>query len=275
MVNKVCSYVLRFSMGTLGLLLAVNAQAAFQFGFANEADIFRSFTIDCKRGGVESRCALGGDTGAYTNSTPFLQELLFVDGNTYYHSVVGDPTSDFVQEVYIRTGGCCYPNNFPRSASEFSGDGNPTRVAMRTMVKDAEMTQWFIKEELAFKPLITQSVENSELLMTFEADMSAIDYSNLDTAGDVSIKLQLLQDAFVNAGDYDNKVIPSFFSDKSNVNQIISAGRYIYTPGVGFGSSGGVYTSWDGGSYEQYLADENLFRRAELNPDPNSRLGFP
>ncbi len=274
MFNKVCRYVLRYLMGALAMMLAANVQAAFQFGFANEADIFRSFTIDCARGGVESRCALGS-RGVYTNPTPFLQELVFVDGNTYYHSIVGDPTSDFVQESYISIDGPGYPNNFPRSSSEFNGDGNPTRVALRMMIEDAEMTQWFIKDELAVKPLITQTIENSELLMEFQADMTALDYSSLDSAGDVSITFQLLQDAFGNAGDYDNQVIPSFFSDKSNVNQIISAGRFTYTPGTGSGQSGGEYTYWSGDGYEQYLADENLFRRADQNPDPDSTLGFP
>jgi len=210
MANRVCRYVLRLLIAAWGVMFAANVQAAFEFGAANEATTFASFTIDCNRGGPDSRCALGGNTGAYKNTTPFLQELVSIDGSTYYHSVVGDPASDFLQEVYIRIAGCCYPNNNPLSASNLNGDGNPTRVAMRTLVQDAELTQWFTKDLLAFKPLITQSIETSELLLNFQADMSAINYSTLATPGDVSINLQLLQDAFTDAGNYDSTVTPDF-----------------------------------------------------------------
>ncbi len=269
---SVRSYMLRLLVGVWGVLLACNVQAAFEFGAANEATIFSAFTIDCNRGGPDSRCALGGNSDSYINTTPFLQELVFIDGNTYYHSVVGDPNSDFLQEVYIRTAGCCYPNNNPLSASNFNGDGNPTRVAMRTMVQDAELTQWFTKDLLEFKPLITQSIETSELLLNFEADMSAINYSTLATPGDVAINLQLLQDAFTDAGNYDSTIIPDFFSDNANVVRDVTAGRYTYTPGTGNGGSAGTYIYSDGGGYVQYRANEHLFRDPALNPNPNSQV---
>jgi len=250
-------------------LLTVNAQADdFQFGFANEA-VDPDVTIDCNRGGVESRCAFGGNTASYTDPTPYLQEVVYVDGVRYYHSIVGDPLSDFAQEVYINASGCCFQagrnyDPFPRSASGGNGAGNPTRVVMRNMIQDDEITQWFIKDNLAFKPLITQTVANVDVLMQFQIDMSTINYGAMDNAGDVSNNLQLLNRAYLDAGDYDNSIIPSYYSDQAKFNQSITAGRYAYTPGIGEGGSDGAYTYWDGG-YDEYLADQNLFRRDDQN----------
>ena len=265
MVNRAFKGALLILAGAWSGIPVASAQSDFQFGYANEASFFKEFTIDCNRGGPDSRCALGGNTAAYTDPTPFLQEIVILEDGTYYHSVVGDPASDFAQEVYIKLGGCCYSNRFPLSSSEAPyGGGNPTRVVMTNMIKDGEITQMFVKDSLAFKPLTSQTVANADIRMDFVVDMSAINYGTLDVAGDVSNRLELLTDAQLETGNYDNNAIPSFFSDKSVVNQMVNAGRYTYTPGDGNGGSDGVYTYWDGG-YDEYLADQNLFRRDDQN----------
>jgi len=261
----------------IGFLLASwGAQAEFQFGFTNEADD-PTLTIDCNRGGAESRCSFGGNDSAYFDPTPFLQEVVMIDGIRYYHMAIGDPASDFAQETYIQASDCCYQASpfydaFPRSASNGaggsangSGSGNPNRVVMSNMVRDAEMTQLFLKDSLQFKPVITQSVVNAEVRMDFQVDMSALDYDTIDTPGIVSNQFRLLSDNFEDKGDYDNAIVPAFFSDKSQVNQTVSGGQYIYTTGPDQGGSGGEYTYWDGGGYDEYLADHNLFRRDEQN----------
>ena len=261
----------------MGFLLASwGAQAEFQLGFANEA-VVQDLTIDCNRGGTELRCAFGGNDNSYTDPTPFLQEVVMIDGIRYYHMIIGDPLSDFAQETYIQARDCCYQASgnydpFPRSASNSrggtangSGSGNPNRVVMSNMVRDAELTQLFLKDSLLFKPVITQSVANAEVRMDFQVDMSALDYDTIDTPGIVSNQFRLLRDNFEDKGDYDNAIIPSFFSDKSLVNQTVNGGQYIYTTGPDQGGSGGVYTYWDGGGYDEYLADHNLFRRDEQN----------
>jgi len=260
----------------MGFLLASwGAQAEFQLGFSNEA-VVHDLTIDCNRGGAESRCAFGGNDNSYFDPTPFLQEVVMIDGVRYYHMLIGDPASDFAQETYIQASDCCYQRSgnydpFPKSASNGrglangSGTGNPTRVVMSNMVRDAELTQLFLKDSLLFKPVITQSVVNAEVRMDFQVDMSALDYSTMDAPGVVSNRFELLVDNFEDKGDYDNAIIPAFFSDKSLVNQTVNGGQYIYTTGPDQGGSGGVYTYWDGGGYDEYLADHNLFRRDEQN----------
>ncbi len=251
-------------------------QSGFQLGFVNEAED-PVLTIDCNRGGTELRCALGGSNARYTDPTPFLQEVVYIDGIRYYHSIIGDLDSDFAQEVYIDASGCCYQASrfydpFPRSASNSlgglangSGSGNPRRVVMRTMIKDEEITQWFLKDSLQFKPLISQLITNADVRMDFQIDMSMIDYGTIDTPGIVSNQFELLTDNFGDQGDYDNNAIPTFFSDKSLVKQTVSGGQYTYTTGPDQGGSGGVYTYWDGGGFLEYLADHNLFRRDDQN----------
>lgn len=39
------------------------------------------------------------------NQSPFLYERVTLDGNTYYHMVLGDPDTGFGQEVFIQVGG--------------------------------------------------------------------------------------------------------------------------------------------------------------------------
>lgn len=260
----------------VGMSWGALADSHFQLGFANEAED-QTLTIDCNRASADSRCAFGGNTASYFDPTPFLQEVVFIDGIRYYHTIVGDPESDFAQEVYIEASGCCYQASvfydpFPRSASNSrggsangSGSGNPNRVVMSNMVRDEEMTQWFLKDSLGFKPLITQSIVKDDVRMDFQIDMTMIDYGTIDTPGVVSNRLELLTDNYGTTGDYDNNVIPTFFSDKSVVNQYVNGGRYTYTSGPDDGGSGGVYTYWDGDGYQEYLADHNLFRLDDQN----------
>jgi len=136
---------------------------------------------------------------------------------------------------------------------------------MSNMVRDEEMTQWFLKDSLGFKPLITQVITDADVRMDFQIDMTMIDYGTIDTPGLVSNRLELLKDNYGTTGDYDNNAIPTFFSDKSVVKQTVSAGQYTYTDGPDQSGSGGVYTYWDGGGYHEYLADHNLFRRDDQN----------
>ncbi len=265
MFKRAFSDALLILAGAWAVSFSAWAQTDFQFGYANEATVFDGFTIDCNRGGPAARCAIGGDDSAYTDPTPFLQELVMIDGQTYYHSVVGDPASNFAQEVYIMIGGCCYSNNYPLSSSESPfGGGNPTRVVMTNMIRDEEFTQRFIKDSLAFKPLISQTVVNADIRMDFEIDMSAIGYGTIDVVGNIANRLELLTNEYQGSGNYDNTVIPAFFSAKSLVKQTVNAGQYTYTPGNGNGGSDGEYTYWDG-AYVEYLADHNLFRRDDQN----------
>lgn len=274
MFNRALRGMLLAMISAWGIMFSGEAQAEFQFGYVAEATN-QQVTIDCNRGGAELRC-FKGQRSLDSDTSPFLQEVVEINGIRYFHSILGDPNSDFVQEVYINASGCCYQarssfDPFPKSSSGTNGTGNPTRIVMRNMVKDTEMTQWFIKDTLQLKPLITQNVQNAEVSMNFSIDMTGIDFGTIDTAGLLSNRLELL-DGYRDTGDYDNAVIPAFFSDKSNVRQIVNAGRYTYTPGAGEGGSEGEYTYWDGG-YDEYMAHELLFRRADQNACQPLRYG--
>ncbi|NOY62855.1 MAG: hypothetical protein GXP10_06865 [Gammaproteobacteria bacterium] len=127
------------------------------FGDDNRAD------TSCNRPDVADR----GCSGSWSNSgdpTAFLQELITVDGSSYYHVIIGLPEDGFAQEYVAQVGGPSWegasgsnslgdgicrsgfgPGNFVLSACNISdplgvthdnvftgvGSGNPKAVVMR------------------------------------------------------------------------------------------------------------------------------------------------
>ena len=153
----------------------------------------------------------------------FIQELVVIEGVEYFHVVIGDPDSDFVQEIYIARsdwrrdrelaggrfsdsgGQACFPgpavvepfasgciasNNAYdplRRDSNFTGNatGNPSRMVMLQRVKDeaSGYEQNFSKFDLATKPVISQTLVNEDIESVFSMDMSNSDYDTDSIAG--------------------------------------------------------------------------------------------
>ena len=171
--------------------------------------------------GINQQQQLWDGNFANDMATRFLQEIITIDGVEYYHLVIGDPDSDFVQEVYIaRTDmrsdrelaggkfsdsggqGCyvspmttgraeCIASNAGydplRNDSNFTGNatGNPSRMVMIQRVKDeaSGYEQNFSKLDLANKPVISQTLVNEDIESVFSMDMSNSDYDTDGVAG--------------------------------------------------------------------------------------------
>jgi len=218
-----------------------------------------SFLINCNRpDSPQSRCATGGSNAAYTDPTSFLQEIVFVDNIRYYHLIVGDPTQGFVQEVYIDAHSCCYQQyeRRPKSASEGPGTGNPAAVVFRMTMSDTDFEQQVIKDSLATKPFIEQVSSDTRASSTFQLDMSSIDYATTDVTGTITNNFELLDQAFVDAGNFDESKVG---------DEHLTAGQYLWSPGSGTGKSQGTY-DYAEDVYLKHESDENLFKNPSQNP---------
>lgn len=221
-------------------------------------DTNTSFLINCHRAGASSRCATGGSTAAYTDPTSFLQEIVFVDGIRYYHSIVGDAAQGFAQEVYINATNCCFQQYElrPKSSSDGYGSGNPTEMVFHIIMSDADFEQQVIKDSLTTKPIITQLTEDATSSGAIRIDMSGIDYSTADVSGTITNAFELIDQGVFDAGNFDATVV----SDAQ-----ITAGHFTYTPGLGVGRSRGAYFYAED-AYLQHQATELLFKDPAQNP---------
>lgn len=226
-----------------------------------------------------------GNPGPVQNQSPFMYERVTLDGNTYYHMVLGDPDTGFGQEVFIQVGG---NNNLfsgagldpsvegaggplanassssrgtadgvtfdggaqadPLSQNQtFTGNttGNPMRVQMRQLMTDGELTVDFHKNTFLDKPNIRNEIETSEIRSLFFMDSTGNRYDTMATPSAVTNTLELL--------DPDVPDSSAVFNAAEAAGASITAGRYTYAPTTGavgnnFGGAGGAYQYFDGGS---------------------------
>lgn len=222
--------------------------------------------FNCNRPG-ENAANCGLRSGEDPDKTPFLQEVVSFNGRSYYHVIVGLPGQDFAQEAFIGTGGgsflwgdsgsggqgscmCSWSNTRGMSGngwdplnsnSSFSGNGtgNPTQVVMRQIVRSAEMQQEFLKDRLAYKPQISQSVTTPDVRTNFVVDMRSIDYASSSTPVDM-----------INTVIFSDPSLPEFDikATASTADVEVAAGRYTYRGNVGGGWGGwGGWPGWSGG----------------------------
>lgn len=216
---------------------------------------------NCTTGGFGSDFQL---SGSHKDNTAFLQEQLTLGGQLYFHVIVGDYTKDsMAQEVFIKVtgsnptfggfGGVKVSDSVANSSNQtFSmtqpyssdssnngnGSGNPNSVIMRQIVNSGEISMEFLKDSFTQKPLITQTISNAEMVSTMTMDMRGKNYSDItpiNTATSVVNTLVLTGATRQGTeGDYDIQA--------DALTSYLSAGGYTYTPGSGYGGSGGVYT---------------------------------
>lgn len=226
------------------------------------------------------------------NQTPFVYERVLSDeGTPFYHMIIGDPATGFAQETYIQTAPSNISNAFgligpalsssgggtgggsnnlessnaadPISASAAIGGnatGNPERVLMRQIVTDSELSQEFLKQGLAGKPLINNTIETDRHSAVFIMDGSDLSYSDMETAATVTNTLQILDPDIPESS-------ASFDMSQDSQSSMVTAGRYIYTPGSSAGGgSGGTYEYADGGGANQNPDWSSFFDSREPNP---------
>ncbi|MEQ6342192.1 MAG: hypothetical protein M3A44_11200 [Gammaproteobacteria bacterium] len=238
------------------------------------------------------------------------------DGKSYYHIIMGSVDSSgnpivpsaanqstipFAQEVYIarQTGSSCIAENCSYSGGDingFTGGGNgfdplknnmtsastgnrsgfPTRVIMKDILNDSQISQVFLKDTLADKPTITQTITSkdaggaTDMTAQFSIDMSNSKYNDNTKAGLITNKVTF---AGVNAkipGNFDtNGPDNSFVTANAQTGKTnVTGGRYTFVEG-GAGDSDtfgqGTYTYINGDDAASNL-DWNAFRNDEQNP---------
>ncbi len=204
------------------------------------------------------------------NQTPFVYErVISSEGIPFYHMIIGNPDAGFAQETYIQampsnvgnflgaigpessaSGGATGGGSSPTSSNAAdpldatvlggNGSGNPERVQMRQILKDGELTMEFLKQGFSGKPVISHTIDSERHNAVFIIDGSELTYDDRDTAAQITNTLWIL--------DPDIPVESSRFDVDIDAQQtFVTAGRYEYIAGPGFGGSRGSYEYFGGG----------------------------
>ncbi len=231
------------------------------------------------------------------DKTPFLMELAQdpVTKAYYYHTLVGDPNSDFSQESYISTANTFWfkgyrmtasygelnggidatpPNSGilnpsvtgvfydPLSQSSISGNGTttPNRVVFRQTVKGVGFAQETLKANVDNKPKITQTVNGSGISSNFVLDMSALTYFGAEAqiTGAPMTNTLLITDT------QTNEILTDFDINTSSQKSNMNAGKYIYNFGNGPVGSNGTYT-YETSVYDIYSTNWAAFSDPTVN----------
>ncbi len=284
------------AMFVVGISSTAQADLTLNFQPVDPANRVSSIAnLDCRTPNLGG-CRRGGSLSD-PDKSPFFQEVVQEPDGQYYHVIVGDPTSDFAVEYYIKTvggsngwfssapynasGGAMFnggQDTFPNStitASPLSkgdpggnffsgsgnGSGNPKRVLFRQNIVDSELQQEVTKASFLNKPKITQAVVNSELNSEFEFDMSNSSYDDMNTTGIMAANRTVVIDS--------NTGAPMFEFDAATDSQVsnVTGGEYIYNTGTFFDGSFGNYTYSEGG-FDVYQVDWSLYSNPSNIPSP-------
>lgn len=182
--------------------------------------------------------------------------------------------------------------------SSFSGNGtgDPTKVIMRQVLgfgtlgntgvtaveawtcNSSEFCQEFLKSQEGFKPIITQEYSDAEISIDFSLDMSAISYSDMTTQATMVNTISLVAPGIPDNALFVNAPSATHFDMATDSqDSVVTAGRYIYTPGSGWhdDGDGDVFRAFGSGTYEyvegisdfQLSTDWASFYDATQNPE--------
>lgn len=146
--------------------------------------------------------------------------------------------------------------------------GNPTRVQMRQLLVDGDLTLDFVKDRYLEKPSISNTIEDAEFRSVFSMDSTGNLYTNDQTPSVVTNTVEHL------GTDLPPDVRPpgggpssAFFNMETDAeNSVVTAGRYTWTPGTGPGQSIGTYNYVDGGGHNPAPNWNSFFDHRETNP---------
>lgn len=133
-------------------------------------------------------------------------------------------------------------NGNPAAGYRVTGSGtmDPTRVVLRMVLSDAEMSLEVAKPVLSNKPLISQTTSDSTMAAKYVADMRGLSYNDLGVAAPVVNQL-VIDDPNLptkGVGNFDLSM-----TQRSN----ITAGKFTFTPGQGWFdiTTGASLSGWD------------------------------
>ena len=281
----------------------VSEAADFAFNWTRQTSPFFSFGyLNCNRGDGSSNCGLG--FGSDPDKTPFLQEEVSIGGVNYFHLIIGatdsagnpinpttanESTIPFAQEIFIQIqsgtdcnatacsfsggdiqsgfGGGGSGDDPLRSNVAFTGNatGFPTRMGMKQVINESDMAQTFLKDSLALKPKITQTITTADMTASFDLDMSNSNYSTNTTPGLITNTVTLIGANAGIQGNFDATATTTNFTTANAQTPNITGGRYTYVAGAGWNGSTttftpGTYTYVDNGSANLTTLDWNAFR---------------
>jgi hypothetical protein len=237
------------------------------------------------------------------DSTPFLFERVVdsATGQQYYHTIIGLPGDDFVQEAYIKilrymnkdSGGFTttpqreiddlgpisdslgnwrsIENNrnnayAPLGPASFSGSGtaNPRSTQFRQIINDSGLYQEITKASFDKKHRIVENLDTAEISHQFEMDMTNSTYGQDNIAGVMRKNQQVVtQGGFSSAFDINNTSV----FDKSDVN--VNGGKYLYAQKYTTTLSGGPFENeyaGEGAGYNIWGVDWWSYRDPDQNP---------
>jgi hypothetical protein len=266
-------------------LMVNSARAEFTLNFQPKGS--GTFTTSATHSGLSQ------DNGTQTGQTNYLMGTSLErpeivtdpdNGNTYYHMIVGDLATGFIQETYIQMGygnygatalgepadsasasggvssfdrttvlGTGYDpldankNSMAQAVISGNGTANPNRVIMRQIVSDGEVMMEYLKDKYANKARISQMMVATDITANFDLDMRNSTFADASTVGIITNTMQLWGQGV----PYDSSV---FDMAKDAPNAVVNGGKYTYTTGSGFGGSEGTYNYSDGG-FDQTAVD--------------------
>ena len=223
----------------------------------------------------------GCNGGGAEETTPFLYELVSLNGTSYIHMVIGDPSTGFAQETYIKghenfdvsslvvsTWAAVHSYGFNNSpgASMLQTRGNasahPEKVAVRQVMggtwddvsktwtcANTEFCSEFLKDTLATKPRITQNIFSTNMSNEFSIDMRNITYDDMNIIAPIVNKVVITdpQLPLGDEADYDRSAIQSRYpytqNERISTHLETTAGRYTYAENASeIEGAGGGYT---------------------------------
>jgi len=156
----------------------------------------------------------------------------------------GDPPNNLFGSGKDPLGALQYTdtNGNPAAAYRVTGTGtmDPTRVVLRMVLSDAEMSLEVAKPVLSNKPLISQTTSDSTMAAKYVADMRGLSYDDMGVAAPVVNQL-VIDDPNLptkGVGNFDLSM-----TQRSN----ITAGKFTFTPGQGWFdiTTGAKLDGWD------------------------------
>ncbi len=232
------------------------------------------YTMDCNAGsgiGCASRTGMGGGMGSGTNidGTRFISGTVMIDGVYYIHQIVGDPTTGFAQEVFYAANlSCTWIScfNWNPLGSAVNGKENPTRSAIKQVLSSSDsngsMSSEFLKDTLANKAKISQSLTSGNLTALFEIDGRNESITAMPGSELPIINTLVLNDPGIPTSSFGPNAVFDINVDKDNSQ--ITAGFYRYDTATG--------TYFYDDPVEAYDLDKDWskFFNADQNPDCNT-----
>lgn len=248
---------------------------------------------------------LRGNNGRDT--TPFLMERVRdpLTGEQYYHTIIGLPGDDFVQEAYIKivrymnkdNGGysttpqaevddlgpisdslgnwgdldkACNNACDPLGPTSFSGSGsaNPKSTQFRQVVTGNGLHQEIIKTSFNKKPHIIETINAGALSHEFEMDMSNSSYDQANIAAMMNKNRMRITDGNFTS-DFDINNLPA--GSRSGVR--INGGKFLYSQKYTTSMSGGPFQNeyvGEGAGYNTWTELWQAWRDPAQNPTCSS-----